>query len=76
MKTEASDERGCGADARSVVWEFARLDASDDRSMIGVIVSDMVDDFVVVLEAKFAVGAGVGLLARHGFSSSHLPDRR
>ena len=45
----------------SVVRKFARLDVRDHRSVLGVVVADVVDHLVVVLETELAVGAGMGL---------------
>jgi hypothetical protein len=52
----------------SVVGELVRFDVGNDGSVVGVVVTDMVDNFVVVFKAEFAVGAGVRVGVGHGLS--------
>ena len=60
----------------SLAWEFVWFDPSDHPSMFGVVVSNMVHDFIVVLEAKLAVWAGTHLGSGHEFICSRMQRMR
>ena len=48
-------------DGRSLPREFSGFDARDRCRVVGMIVADVVHDFVVVLKHEFAVRTGVRL---------------
>lgn len=59
---------------RSVVGEFVGFDSGHDGRVFRMVVEDVVDNLVVVLEPKVAVGAGVRFVGGHGSIYSRPPD--
>lgn len=55
--------------------ELVELDAGDDVGMLGVIAHDVVEDLVVVIEAKIAVRALTGFVI-HDLIVPPRGDRR